>query len=122
MQQGLLVDFYISRIKSEHFVKTKIRLLILAEKKSYLISYIAKHSLFSVFFYDYTCIVSTKTECVAQCSTNSTMLCLIECEVQVIVDLFVVITFFVVDCWRNNVIFTDSTLAIASTAPAAPSK
>lgn len=93
------------RVKSQYPIKTKIRLLILAEKESYPICKIAKHSLFSVFFYDYTCVMSTKTKCVAQCGTYSTLLSLIERKVQIIVDFRIVVTFFVVNSWRNNIIF-----------------
>ena len=49
--------------------------------------------------------MTTKSKCVAQCSTYSTLLCLIESEVQVVVDVFIVVTFFVIDCRRYNVIF-----------------
>ena len=92
------------RVKSQYPIKTKIRLLILAEKESYPICKIAKHSLFSVFFYDYTCVMSTKTKCVAQCGTYSTLLSLIERKVQIIVDFRIIITFFVVNGWRYNII------------------
>ena len=49
--------------------------------------------------------MSTKTKCVAQCGTYSTLLSLIERKVQIIVDFRIVITFFVVNSWRNNIIF-----------------
>ena len=52
----------------------------------------------------YTCIVTTKTEGVAKTSTYDTLLSLVECEVQVVINLWILITFLVIDCWRNDIV------------------
>lgn len=48
--------------------------------------------------------MSTKTEGIAQCSVYCTFLSFVEREVQVIINVFIIITFLMVDSGRNNVI------------------
>ena len=66
-------------------------------------NYILK-KLLSVFFENHTGVMTAKAERVAQCSTHFTLLCLIEGEVQVVVDFLVFVVFLVVDGRRNNVV------------------
>ena len=51
-----------------------------------------------------TCIVATKAEGVAECSTNGTLLSLVEGEIERIVNLRIFVASLVVDGWRYNVI------------------
>ena len=60
--------------------------------------------LFFVFLYDTASIVSAKAEGVAQSSTYGAFLCFVKCKVEVVVDFFVLVAFFVVDGGRNDVV------------------
>ena len=60
--------------------------------------------LFSVFLKDNASVVSAETECVRQRRTYFALLCCVECEVEAIVDLWIFVTLFMVDCWRYDVV------------------
>ena len=60
--------------------------------------------LLSIFLEYYTCVVASETECVAQCSTNLTLLRLVEGVVEIVIDLRILVVFLVVDGWRNDVV------------------
>lgn len=59
--------------------------------------------LFSILLEDNACIVATETEGIAQCSTHLALLCLIECEIHLVVYLRIIIAFLVVDGRRHDV-------------------
>ena len=48
--------------------------------------------------------MTTETEGIAQCSTNLTLLSFVEGEIQVIIELFVLIIFLMVDGRRYDVV------------------
>lgn len=60
--------------------------------------------LFCVFLENDTRIMTTESKSIGQSYVHFALLCFVEREVQVIVDVFVVITLFVVDGRRNNAI------------------
>ena len=60
--------------------------------------------LLSIFLEYYTCVVAAETECVAQCGSYFSLLCFVESEVEIVVDVFVLVVFLVVDCRRNDVV------------------
>ena len=53
---------------------------------------------------DYTSVVASETEGVAQGSAYCALLSLVECEVQVVVDVLVLIVLLVVDCRWNDIV------------------
>ena len=57
-----------------------------------------------VFFYDAASIVSAEAECVAECCAHCALLSLVESEVQIVIDVFIFIAFFVVDGRWHDVI------------------
>ena len=48
--------------------------------------------------------MTAESECVGQGNINFAFLCFIEREIKVIVDIFVVVTFFMVDSRGNNAV------------------
>ena len=48
--------------------------------------------------------MASETECVAQCSTNLTLLRLVEGVVEIVIDLRILVVFLVVNGWRNDVV------------------
>lgn len=60
--------------------------------------------LFSILLEYYTSVVTAETKGVAKCSAHLTLLCCVECEVEIIVNLLILIAFLVVDCWRDDVV------------------
>ncbi len=60
--------------------------------------------LFSILLEYYTAVVTTESESIAQCCTNLTLLSFVECEVQVVIELWIVVTLFMVDRRRNDVV------------------
>lgn len=56
-----------------------------------------------IFLEDNTGIVSAKAESVAHSGAHGALLCLVECEIEIIVYFFVLVVFFVVDCRRYDV-------------------
>ena len=48
--------------------------------------------------------MTTKAEGIAETSTNLALLGLVECEVQIVVNLWIIVALLVVDCGRNDVV------------------
>ena len=53
---------------------------------------------------DNTSVVTSEAECIAEGSTYGALLGLVECEVQVVVDVLVLIIILMVDCWRDDIV------------------
>ena len=88
--------------------------------KSLILSiWLRNTTLLCVFLEDYTSVVTAKTKGIGQGSVDFALLGLVEREVQVVVDVLVVVAFRMVDSRR---FWMARMLAMASTAPAAPSK
>ena len=66
-------------------------------------------ALFLVLLYDAASIVTAEAECVAEGSTYGAVLCLVEGEVEVVVDVFVTVIVFVVDGGRHDVVLNRET-------------
>ena len=66
--------------------------------------------------------MTAESECVGQGNINFAFLCFIEREIKVVVDVLVVVTFFVVDSRRNNAVLNGKDACNRFYAPAAPSK
>ena len=48
--------------------------------------------------------MTAESECVGKGSTDNTLLSLVECEVEVIVNLLIHVVFVVVDSWRYDIL------------------
>ena len=64
--------------------------------------------------------MTTESKSIGQSYVHFALLCFVEREVQVIVDVFVVITLFVVEVGGTMPFLMARMLAMDSTAPAAP--
>jgi len=60
--------------------------------------------LIHILLEDDTSIVTTKAEGIAETSTYLTLLSLVECEVQIVINLRILVTLFVVDGRRNDIV------------------
>ena len=106
MQQSLLIDLDVTWKEAENSVKTKIRLSILRGTRAlfYLFGYVTRPYYSAYFLKNDTRIMTTESKSIGQSYVHFALLCFVEREVQVIVDVFVVITLFVVDGRRDNAI------------------
>jgi hypothetical protein len=67
-------------------------------------SFILSIKLFSILLEYYTAVVTAESESITQCSTNLTLLSFVEGKVQVVIELWIIITLFVVDSRRNDIV------------------
>ena len=71
-------------------------------------SFILSIKLFSILLEYYTAVVTTESESIAQCCTNLTLLSFVECEVQVVIELWIVVTLFGDAAYKLNISSTKS--------------
>ena len=84
--------------KGSLFFFVRSLILFIQERKS------VPNTLFLKFFEDGARIVSSKSKCIGQCSSDFSLLSLIECEIQIVINLGILITLGMIDRRRNDII------------------
>jgi hypothetical protein len=142
MSERHFIKRYISWNKSEDVLQFFLQTLYCSRNKVYIIRIMAfnfatkikgqtwraiKHALSEdkfrlllVFFENNRCIMSAKTKCITLSCTDNAFLSFVECEIQFRVKFRVVCKWLIVGGTIS--FFTAKMVAMASIAPAAPSK